>query len=80
MSVKRVFGTIVLELWINMQNQLGDLAPICSLRISIEHSQIGYDVLLVVNRENSIRRRDIRNVGIWGWFLHDSAILLGIDK
>lgn len=53
-----------LKLRINVQYQSRHLAPVRSLRVRIEHSQIGYNVLLVVHRENGVRRRYVGNVGI----------------
>ena len=64
MRVERASRAIRLMLRIDMQHQFRHFAPVCSLRVGIKHSQISYDVLLVVHRENGVRRRNVGNVGI----------------
>jgi hypothetical protein len=70
MCIERTLCAIMLKLWVDVEHQLRHLAPVCSLCFRIEHSQISYNVLLVVYREDGIRRCNIGDVGISGWFLH----------
>src|SRR5579871_1033494 len=69
-SIERASCAVLLKLRINMQNELRHFTPVCPFGIRIEHSQIRYNVLLVVYREDGIRRRNIGDVRIWRWFLH----------
>ena len=61
---------IVFELWIDVQYNLRHLTPVGPLPIRLEHAQISNDMLLVVDREHSIRRCSIGNVWISGRFFH----------
>lgn len=70
MGIERTLCAIVLKPWINVEYQLRHLAPVRSLRLRIEHTKIRYNVLLVVHSEDRIRRCNIGDVGISGWFLH----------
>lgn len=63
-SVECTSCAIVLKHRINVEYHLSDLAPVRPLRVGIQHAPIRYNVLLVVDREDRIRRRDVRNIGI----------------
>lgn len=71
MGIERGFSAIVVSYRINVQHNPRHFAPICTLYIRIEQAQVRYNVLLVVHREDGIRRCNIGNVGIWGWFFHE---------
>ena len=64
MRIERAPRAIRFLLRVYMKDQLGHFAPFCSFRVSIKHSQISYDVLLVIHRQNGVRRRYVGNVGI----------------
>ncbi len=70
MGIKRGFSAITLSCRINVQHKPRHFAPVCTLCIRIEQAQVRYNVLLVVRREDGIRRCNIGNVGIWGWLFH----------
>ena len=70
MGIKRGFSAITLSYRINMQHKPRHFAPVCTLCIRIEQAQVRYNVLLVVHCQDGIRRCNIGNVRIWGWFFH----------
>ena len=70
MGIKRGFSAITLSYRINVQHKPRHFAPVCTLCIRIEQAQIRYNVLLVVCREDGIRRCSIGDVWISGWFLN----------
>jgi hypothetical protein len=65
---------VMLPLGIDMKHELCHLAPARTLRVRIEHAQIGDDMLFVVDREHGIRWRNIGNVWICRWFFHERVI------
>ena len=69
-SIECTFCAIMLKLWIDMQHDLRDLAPVRALLVRIEHAQIRDDMLLVVDREHGIRWCNIGNVWISRRFFH----------
>lgn len=71
--VERASCPIMLKFRINVQYELRHLAPVRALRVRIEHSQIRYNMLLVVYREDGIRRRNVGNIGISRGRLHDTV-------
>jgi hypothetical protein len=73
MGIERTFRAIVLEPRINVEYQLRHLAPVRPLRVRIKHSKISYNVLLVIHREDRIRRCYVGYVRIWRWLLHASV-------
>jgi hypothetical protein len=64
MAIERMFCTIGFKLWVDVEYQLRHLAPVCPLLVGIEQSQICYYVLLVVHREDRIRRCYVGHVRI----------------
>lgn len=70
MGIERGLGAIALSYRVNVQHKPRHFTPICTLCIRIEQAQVRYNVLLVVHCEDGIRRRNIGDVRIWGWFFH----------
>lgn len=70
MGVERGLGAIGFSNGIYVQHKPRHFAPICTLCIRIKQTQVRDNVLLVVHCEGGIRRCNIGNVGIWGWFFH----------
>jgi|GEM_PF-3614236 hypothetical protein len=73
-TIERTSSAVVLELWIDVENDLRHLAPVGSLRVCIEHAQISNDMLFVVDREHRIRWRKVGNVRICRWLFHERFI------
>src|SRR6516165_5389492 len=71
--LERTFCAVMLKLWIDVQDNLRHLAPVCPLSVRIEHAQISNDMLLIVDREEGIRWCNIGNVRISGWSFHVRA-------
>ena len=72
--IERTFCAIMLNIWIDVQYDLRDLAPVCPLRVCIKHAQISNDMLFVIHREHGIRWRNVGNVWISGRFFHERVI------
>ena len=70
MAVERASRAIRLKLWVDVQHDLRDFAPVGPLLIRIEHTQISNDVLFVIDREHGIRWRKIGNVWISRGLFH----------
>jgi hypothetical protein len=64
MTIERPSRPIRMVIWINVQYDPRDLAPVCTFGISIEHPHIGDSVLLIVVGECWTRRRVIGDIGV----------------
>src|SRR5450631_1464054 len=63
-------GAIAFMFRIKMQHYSCDFAPVSTLRIRVEQSQIRDEVFLVVNGQHGTGGRGISDIGIKRWLLH----------
>lgn len=61
---------IVFDLRIDVQHDLGHLAPVRAFRVGVEQPQIRYDVFLVVCGQDRVFGGEVSNIGIRAWLLH----------
>jgi hypothetical protein len=64
MTVERVPRPVGLPLGVYAQDDLGDLAPVGAICLSVEHAEVCDGVVFVVNREPGFIRDDISNMRI----------------
>ena len=77
MTVERMSRAIRLPIWIDMQHDPRDLAPIGTLGVSVEQSQVSHQMFLVVARECRGGWRQVSSIGIERGLLNWHLVLGG---
>jgi hypothetical protein len=70
MTVERMSRAIRLPIWINMQHDPRDLAPVSTLGVSVKQPQVSHQMFLIVTRQCRGGWRYVSNIGIERGFLH----------
>ena len=73
MAVESPPRTIWLFAWIDMQNDLRNLAPIGALSVCIEQSQICHNMFMIICRQGRRRWGQVSDIGIERRLLHGHA-------
>ena len=72
MSIERVASARRLAIRVDMQHDPSNFLPISAIRLGIEKTPIGHQMLFIVDREYRIIRSCVGDIRIEWWFLHDT--------
>jgi len=74
MTVKRIPGASGLAIWIDVQHNSSHFFPIGAIGLGIKKSPIRHEMPFIIACEHRIIRSRVGDIGIEGWFLHQTHI------